>query len=298
MRYRVTIMRINRRPSARPNAHCRPSGRFLPVFLATLILLVPLADAVAQAQLFVHPTLIMFSGAHRNGTVHVVNQGDATGVFELAWVDFAMTRSGGLSTWDGDAPWSLQPFARFSPRRVTLRPGETQVVRVAVRPGRDTAEGEYYSHLRVVTLERDLDAATAASKTKDTAREKAITIEARTAIAIPVVWRNSDAAPRATIESAEFDPDTNELVVELRRTGELSTRGYVHVFGAAAEGAALQALADPVPVVIYPSIEQRIVVIPLKAVDTGFHAGAEVIYAADSELTSRSSRYATYSIRR
>lgn len=62
------------------------ASRFRPeisVLAALLLSLVPFNDATAQAQLFVHPTLIMFSGDHRNDVVYVVNQGNATGVFEL-----------------------------------------------------------------------------------------------------------------------------------------------------------------------------------------------------------------------
>ncbi len=285
--YHVDIMRTNHQMREQ---RLKPR-RFLSAMAAALLPFILIADAAAQAQLFIHPTLVMFSGTHRNDVVHVVNQGDATGVFELEWRDSAMTPDGGLAESDSDAPWSLQPLARFSPRRVTLRPGETQLVRIALRPARDVAEGEYYSHLRVVTMEDDLEAAVSDGTTGD----EAITIEARTAIAIPVVWRNSDALPRATIESASLDPDRNVLVVELRRLGKLSTRGYLHVV--TEEGAGFRAVADPVPLVIYPSAERRTAVIPLKAAKGSPAARMQVIYTADPEMDSTSSAYATFSVR-
>ncbi len=266
--------------------------RCLAVVAAALLPLIPIADAAAQAQLFVHPTLVMFSGTHRNDVVHVVNQGDATGVFELEWRDSAMTPDGGLAAAGSDAPWSLQPLARFSPRRVTLRPGETQLVRIALRPTRDVAEGEYYSHLRVVTMEDNLEAALSAGNTGD----EAITVKARTAIAIPVVWRNSDALPQATIESASLDPGRNLLVVELRRLGMLSTRGYLHVV--TTEGNGVRAVTDPVPMVIYPSAERRTAIIPLVVAEGGTTARMQVIYTADPEMDSTSSAYSTFTIRR
>ncbi|MEX2494566.1 MAG: hypothetical protein WD448_00675 [Woeseia sp.] len=291
MGYRATMMHITSRLIPRR----RRCGRLLPVLAAAFTSLVFSLDAAAQARLFVHPTLVMLSNTHRSESVHIVNQGNATGVFELAWVDFAMTPQGGLSPWDGKAPWSLQPFARFSPRRVTLRPGETQLVRLALRAPGDAAGGEYYSHLRVVTLNDDLDAATAANEAN---KRETVTIDARTAIAVPVIWRNSAAEPRATIESVEFHSARKELIVDLRRSGELSTRGYLHVLGAAGRGMESRPLADPVPVVIYPSAEQRIVTVPLKATEVDLSAGAEVIYASDIEITSTTVRYAIYSIRR
>lgn len=202
-----------------------------------------------------------------------------------------MTQNGGLSLADDDAPWSLQPFLRFSPRRVTLQPGETQVVKIALRPNRDAAQREYYSHLRVVTMEDDLEAAMSGSK----AAGKAVTVSARTAIAVPVVWRNSSATPHARIESATFDLKQKAVVVELRRTGTLSTRGYLHLLDSddGRDSEDLRALADPVPVVIYPSSEQRTVAIPLDA-GQRLAVGTEVVYSPDLEMTNRSTRFASY----
>ena len=272
----------------------RTSRRHLPALVAGLAALLSSVQAAAEARLFIHPTLVMFSGTQRSETVHIVNQGDATGVVELAWVDFAMTPEGGLSAREGGAPWSLQPFVRYSPRRVTLKPGETQVVRIALRSSGDAAEVEYYSHLRVLTLEDDLQRATARPKTKATA---SLSVEARTAIAIPVVWRNSDAAPRAAITSARPVPGTNELVVEVHRTGALSTRGYLHVLGAA--GGIPEPLSEPVPLVIYPSIDVRKIPVRLtKPIEDARMAGAQIIYSPDAELTSTSSHFASYQIAR
>lgn len=288
MQYGFSMMHITPRSMWGNRARVRLA---LPV-LGALAWLVPVTGAAAPAQLFIHPTLVMFSGTQRSATVHVVNQGNATGVFELSWVDLQMTTAGGLSPSQGTAPWSLQPFARYSPRRVTLRPGETQLVRIALRSGTEALDGEYYSHLRVVTLEDDLESASGEAEAADS-----VTIEARTAIAIPVIWRNSDAEPDAVIESARFDTASGALIVELRRAGELSTRGFLHVLGRADPGGASRPLADPMPVVIYPSTERRIVTVPM-SVGRGDVAGARVIYTPEMEPGSDGGHYDSYQLGR
>lgn len=250
--------------------------------------LLPGAEAAAEAQLFVHPTLVMLSEGKRSERLHIVNQGDATGVFELAWVDYAMTREGGLSVVDEIAApsWSLQPFVRYSPRRVTLRPGETQIVKIALRAGGDVAEAEYYSHLRVVTLQDDVDAAAKG----DPAPTGSVTVEARTAIAVPVIWRNSQAESRAAIESAVFEAARQRLIVELRRVGPLSTRGYLHVLGPDS-----RPLADPMPLVIYPSIERRTASVQLhQDAAPDAVAGARILYTPERELAGGGAPYATF----
>ena len=110
------------------------------------------ASARADAVLFIYPTLVMFEENQRSAEVTVSNRGDQTGTFEMSWSEMTMTPEGGLVKREGPAAWSIQPYVRYSPRRVTLAPLESQVVRIAVRRGVDVPEGEYYSHFRVLTL--------------------------------------------------------------------------------------------------------------------------------------------------
>ena len=256
--------------------------------------LTPAAAQADNAQLFIHPTIVTFAGRQRSATIDIVNRGGATGVFVIDWVDFAMTPEGGLAPWDEPAPWSVQPHVRYSPRRVTLEPGETQVIRIALRPDRTAADGEYYSHLRVLTLNGNVERLTEATA-NGASEPQGVTILARTAIAVPVIWRNSEAAPRAAIDSVEIDAEMQRLLVNVRRLGELSTRGFLHVVRTGSDGTR-QAVTDPVPLVIYPTLQRRTVPIALKEGlgATLIGAGTEVIYSPDVDITSRHSSLASY----
>jgi len=243
--------------------------------------------AEAGAVLFIHPTLVIFEGNERSGTITLSNRGDETGTFEMSWYDMTMTPEGGLVRYEGEAPWSIQSYVRYSPRRVTLAPLESQVVRIAVRRGLDVPEGEYYSHFRVLTLNSEDPSLADAAAEEPT--EAAVVIEARSAVAIPVVWRNSRASPGASIESVQIDRDANKLSVDVRRLGPLSVRGYLHVFETAADGAR-SSLAEPVPLVIYPSLDARTMAIKLNdgVMAGSFKSGTKVFYSTDLELSDRS----------
>ena len=92
--------------------------------------LVP-APSRAGAVLFIYPTIVMFEGNQRSAEITLTNRGDQTGTFEMSWSDLSMTPAGGLAKYEGQAPWSVQPYVRYSPRRVKLAPSESGKLRAA-----------------------------------------------------------------------------------------------------------------------------------------------------------------------
>ena len=83
----------------------------------------------------------------------------------------------------------------------------------------------------------------------------------------------------------------------VRRYGPLSVRGYLHLFETAPDGTR-SFLAEPVHLVIYPSIVTRLTSITL---NDGIMAGSlprgtEVYYSADLEMTDRSTVFASFPV--
>jgi P pilus assembly chaperone PapD len=262
------------------------------VFNLALLATAPLVSrqAAAEASLFIYPTLVMFDGHRTSAEVTISNRGDEAGTFEIGWANMSMTPEGGLARHDADVPWSVQPFLRYSPRRVTLEPAASQVIKIALRRDATVPEAEYYSHMRVVTIN---SGATAADEDADPDPEGGVAITARAAIAIPVIWRNSGARPQATIESITVDAPASALTLDVARSGPLSVRGFVHVV-AGQESAEPIALAAPVPLILYPNIDRRSVSITLAdGIDIAhLPADAAVLVTAEDTLTERSVIYA------
>ena len=258
-----------------------------PILLLLAIMSLIPALAQAGAILFIHPTLVMFEGNTRSGTITLANRGDETGTFEMSWTDMSMTADGGLVRLEGPGAWSIQSYVRYSPRRVTLAPLESQVVRIAVRRGLDVPEGEYFSHFRVLTL--NSEDPLAADANADGPTGAAVTIEARSAVAIPIIWRNSRESSSASIEAVRIDQDTNQLSVDVQRHGLLSVRGFLHVLETAVDGAR-SSLAAPVPLVIYPNLDARTMAIELNdgVMASSLKSGTKVFYSSDLELSDRS----------
>ena len=270
-------------------------SKFLRLVFAILFLL-PTA-AWSGAALFIHPTLVMFEGNERSATITLTNRGDETGTFETSWIDYTMLPKGGLKKMDGLASWSVQPYVRYSPRRVTLAPAESQVVKVALRRRKDIAPGEYYSHFRVLTLNSEDPANNEAKAAELPENITSVTIKTRTAIAIPIIWRNSQESSGATIESVDFDRQTRTLAVDVRRHGHLSVRGFLSVFDVAPDGTR-RSLAQSVPLNIYPILERRTIDITL---DEGISPdslanGVTVLYAPELEGINQATVIASYPV--
>ncbi len=261
-----------------------------------LLAVFALAPALARAGavLFLYPSEIVFENNQRSAEITLSNRGDQTGTYEMGWTNMTMTVEGGLVKHEGEAPWSVQSHVRYSPRRVTLEPAQSQVIKIALRRRQDVPEGEYYSHFRVLTLRSEDPSAAEANADEPSA---GFSITARSAVAIPIIWRNSRAKSSASIESVRIDQDANTLTVDVRRHGILSVRGYLHVLGMTPDGTR-SALAEPVPLVIYPSIDARAATIELNdGVRAGsLPAGTTLYYSPDLDIGDRSILFSSYPI--
>lgn len=239
-----------------------------------------------EASLFLTPQSLIFDDQSRSQSVHVVNRGNRTGVFAVRWVDHTMTEEGRLFTWKDPAqsPFSLQPYIRYSPRRVTLKPGESQLIRIALKkPIDQVPEGEYFSHLNVVTLNKNVEDSIRQYENKQE-NEKAhktssIRIVARTGISIPVIWRHTDEEPGATVEIIKFDKSNKLLELDVAREGMVSARGFIHIVHS--RGGAEERIMQPHPLVIYPNIPQRRVQLMLG--DESLQEGELRVYYSDSK---------------
>ncbi|MCW8109928.1 hypothetical protein OPS25_15585 [Alteromonas ponticola] len=213
----------------------------------------------AKASLFLTEDVLYLSSERRVVSVNVLNRGSRTGVFSVRWLDHTMLSNGHLKRLPtGEPEHSLVPFVRFSPRRMTLKPGQSQRIKIALKRSANAAPSkEYYSHLNVTTINDDLEATL--SQKAEISETNGMHIKARMGISIPVIWRhNVEPAQVSLTVISNTSPDP-EVVIEKR--GEASLRAYLHVFNQRNDD------LTPHPVIMYPNITSRS--IPLKIEEMG-----------------------------
>jgi P pilus assembly chaperone PapD len=259
---------------------CRP-------FLIAFALLALTAGGLARAQqpdgadLNISPKRLVLGGANRSGVVYVFNRGTSGASYAIDLVDRVMLEDGQIIPLDeikagtdaAGAAGRLQSakvMITFSPRRVTLGPGESQTIRVRVLPPQGLKAGEYRTHLTVATLppeDAGLTAEQAAATNED---ELSTRVVALLALSIPLIVRQDTTPGAVTIAGpalrlrtdgdAQDSPGSVEL--QLARTGDGSSYGNLEVL-AQKGNAKPESIGAMKGIAVYPEIAVRAATIPL-----------------------------------
>jgi len=197
------------------------------LFFVTALFLVP---QMSWGKLLIHPTRVNFSTDERSQFLTVANTSDEVSTYQLMWKENIALPDGGYREMEeaekGQYPLASQ-FIRFSPRQVTLRPGERQTVKLLLRRARNLEQGEYRSHLMFKAIP-------AANKDKKEANRPTMSINMVLNFAIPVSLRvgNYDVQVRASEPVIQFDKAQNSgyVYLTLERAGVHSSYGDMSAF--------------------------------------------------------------------
>lgn len=110
---------------------------------------IPLVRSQA-GDILIFPKRLTFDGVQdRVKILNLHNNGKDTATFKISYIEYKMLNNGGFERIEEPEPG--QKFAsshlRFYPRKITLAPDETQVVKVQLVKTNDLEPGEYRSHL-------------------------------------------------------------------------------------------------------------------------------------------------------
>jgi hypothetical protein len=203
-----------------------PRFPFVAALLAAIAVPMP-----AAAELLVAPTRVVLTPEARSSELVLVNKSAETAAFRIALENRRMRADGSLE--DAPAAQPGEQFAddklRFSPRQLVLEPGARQVVRIMLAASGELAQGEYRSHLRLMSAPVSAGAARVAA---DAPNDNSLAIElvAIRSITIPVILRIGSLDASVTMDSAALaKEDPEQLVVRLTRAGTRSTYGDVSI---------------------------------------------------------------------
>jgi hypothetical protein len=240
--------------------------------------------ASVGATLNITPKRLTLDRNHRNGSIFLLNQGDAETTVDITLVDRVMLGDGQIVAVDDavkspdskavtDRLKSAHELVQISPRRVTLIPGRGQTIRLRLASLPEGPE-EFRTHLTITTIPPRESGLTAESAAGGANTGLRFQITAVYGISIPVIVRTADADVRANVENprlefAEMSLDgrsapkrTPVVVFDLVRAGPSSLYGNVEV-RRVGEKKGAEALGIARGVGVYPEIDRRVVRIPL-----------------------------------
>ncbi len=266
-------MNITRYSYALPESyrHMLLIHRIFQCILSVLLLFITTQTIVqAAGNLMVTPTRIVFEQRTRTAQVTLVNQGAETSNFRISFIRQNMTEHGDfVAVAENEAGLYSDTMVRFSPRQVTLPPGQSQVIRLMLRKPRELADGEYRSHMLFQALPRP--SSTSVENIAKKASE-GITIELIpvVGVSIPVIVRQGDVAAKITLTDAKIVPadkpgSSDKLAVYINREGTSSAYGDFRVtFTPKGEDSTPIVVAQANSIAVYANISKRLFELPLQ----------------------------------
>jgi hypothetical protein len=212
----------------------------------------------AQGDLLVTPVRVIFEGNKQKEEISLVNIGNDTTTYSVSFLQYNMTEDGKFELIEnpGEGQMFADPYLRVFPRKVTLAPHESQVVRLQLRRKADMPAGEYRSHLY---FRADKESSPLSLETKKDSKLMAVQITPIFGISIPVIIRSGEVKVMSTLTemNIEKQQDTiSNLKFVITRTGNISIYGdisaeYIPVNGKPIEIGMARGVA------VYTSVNRR-----------------------------------------
>lgn len=252
------------------------------LLLAVVMLAVPaaMAQEMEGSVLFVAPHRLTITPNETSETISVSNKSSATRRYDVMLIDQVMNSEGVTKRVEKkeEAPFSARDLLDYKPRRFTLSPGQSQIVRVAVKRPNTLADGDYHSHLlfREVPLsEKDKlanpEAAQPAGKT--------VTFEIRTlyGIGVPVIVQKGKIEADMDMGAPSLgaaEGKTRPMTITFKRIGNAEAAGKLTAEYVA--GGKSVSVLDPQWVRIYREADKVTKSFPL-ALPSGASGGKVVV---------------------
>ncbi len=281
-------------------------------FLTTFLIVTAVGGAIVcqtafaqtsqASNLNISPKRVIFAGPNMASAVYIFNRGEQTATYRIELIDRVMLPIGEIVAVKDlpDDPESKQIASRlksaaemiqYTPRRITLAPGQSQAIRLRLLRPAQLPDGEYRTTLTVSALPPE-DAGLTVDQALNAGSEKlSIQAIALFGISIPVIVRNGQLTSQVKIDAAQASGDKVQLT--LARAGLGSVYGDIEVREKDAKGDVIGSIRG---IGVYDEVDRRLVNISLtRAVRPGeplfltYHDDSEpqnIVMAAD-EITAK-----------
>jgi fimbrial chaperone protein len=192
-----------------------------------LLLLVNFCTQVS-ANLLVSPTRVIFEGRDRTKDIVLINTTNDERSYRIGWEEKAVNQGGRyIDITEGKTNSAASSYIRYSPRQVTLKPGERQIVKLMLRRKNSMDRPEYRSHIMFTALpliknQKDLSAEGVSLK-----------VNILTSYSLPVMIRTATPDITVKIENITIKRENEAqpvIQVELSKTGVFSATGNINVY--------------------------------------------------------------------
>jgi hypothetical protein len=207
-------------------------NNIVPVIFIIVFLFLSSSNLMAQGNLQVTPTRLIFDGSQKFINVNLVNIGKDSANYTISFIQYRMSDESSVEEITTPDPGQrfADKYIRYFPRSVRLGPGEFQIIKLQLINSEKLESGEYRSHLYLRALPDEKILGN--EEKKDTTAALSIKIIPIFGISIPVIIRvgKSNTVLNITDLKLEKTPDGhNRLFLTIHRTGNMSSIGDISV---------------------------------------------------------------------
>ena len=256
------------------------------------VLLTMAMVAPAWSDMLISPTRAYMDSDNRSATLVLRNTSDGSRTYRLSWEDKRMNDRGNYEMVQEGEDWSsAAKMIRFSPRQITVGPGENQTVRLNFRPPADLEPGEYRSHLKLQVVAEESEPASVIEMDDPEREGVGFRLFMQMSFSIPVIARHQVSAPSVAISDVAVVPATSErnmsLAVTLDREGQASSYGRLVVEMQRDANSPVEVIGRRDEMYVFHENDQRVMRVPLR--DRAIPAGSwiRVAYEGIAEYEGR-----------
>lgn len=248
-------------------------------------------STTANADMMISPTRVLLNDESRSATMTLRNTSEGPRTYRLSWEDKRATETGSYTEIvDGEAWPSAQDMIRFSPRQITVGPGENQTIRFSFRPPADLTSGEYRSHLLLKVIP-DISEPSSTLTGTGPGENVGVQVFMQMSFSIPVVARFNTGEPQVSIEEVKAVPveDGKRLGLELtfNRVGDSSSFGTVTVEMQRDATSQVEQIGQYKELSIFRELDRRKITIPLREKNIPKGAVVRVAYEGAKEYKGK-----------
>jgi P pilus assembly chaperone PapD len=263
------------------------SGKGLILSALALAAAVIALPSPARADLLLVPQRIVFEEQDRAATLTLVNNGNDTETYRISWKQLHQLPDGQYTEIQTPGPGEhfADDMIRYSPRQITLAPGEQQTVRLMLRKPADLPTGEYRSHLAFTAEPRQIQMPAAPGAANSNGKGLGVQLAFVYGVSIPVIVRQGQLNASATLAmSLKLSSSGYDVLATIGRSGTESLYGDLVVDYRPPSGKPVQLQEVDGVSVLLPNT-QRSTTIGVTLTPEQRHAGGQLqlIYRAPSE---------------
>jgi hypothetical protein len=248
---------------------------FISIFLNSTFL--------AQGDILITPKRIVFSESDIKRKITLINVGDTESLFTVSFVQRRMNEDGSVTSITNPDPGEkfATPHLRIYPRRVVLKPGESQIVILQRRRSNNIEDGEYRSHLSFLSLPNITPLKNLTPVIEKDSITFSTNLTTSFSISIPIILRYGK--PNVSSYISDLKLEGTQLRFNINRKGNVSTYGDFLIEYIPEEGEPFSIL-NRTGVGVYTTIEKRKMTFNLdKTTNIDFNKGSlKVIFKAPS----------------